>query len=296
MSEPSQASGHVELEELASLGEGLLEPVRAEAITRHLAGCTRCTGAQARLHQVAAQLRALPPEQMPAPVRQRLEAALAAAPVDQLAAVRSRRRWRSPTLAGIAAGVAVAGLAAAVVTGGFGSGSSHSGSSSDTTAGVTRPSVLPATYPITSTGRAYSTRNLARLATSLVPASADATGAGAAGAATSGGGSATGGVRRGTAAAPLASPPSPSPAPIDPALVRLYGSAAARASCIAGLTAGGPPEVPLAVDFGRFNGTPAMIVLLPGLKPGGVDAWAVRPTCSRADVGLLDYTQLRQSP
>jgi len=66
-----------------------------------------------------------------------------------------------------------------------------------------------------------------------------------------------------------------------------------RSSCLSGL--GYPAGA--AVLGGRqvdINGTPTVVLVLPGDTPDTLAALAVRPNCSSADTGLLADTQIRR--
>jgi hypothetical protein len=80
----------------------------------------------------------------------------------------------------------------------------------------------------------------------------------------------------------------PSPAP---ALNRLFTSPTALEACVRGIE-GGPAAQPLAIDFATYQGAPAVLVVLPGLEQGKVDAWFVGANCTSADPNLLRYRSL----
>ena len=53
------------------------------------------------------------------------------------------------------------------------------------------------------------------------------------------------------------------------------------------ILAGGVATVPVAVDFARFDGKPAVIFALPAIgHPGQLDVWVVRSTCSAQSLDL----------
>ena len=66
-----------------------------------------------------------------------------------------------------------------------------------------------------------------------------------------------------------------------------------RSSCLSGL---GYPAADAVLGARRvdINGTPAVVLVLPGDTPDTVAALAVRPNCSSADTGLLADTRIRR--
>lgn len=66
-----------------------------------------------------------------------------------------------------------------------------------------------------------------------------------------------------------------------------------RASCLSGL---GYPASDAVLGARRVDvdGTPAVVLVLPGDTPDTVAAFAVRPNCSSADTGLLADTRIRR--
>jgi hypothetical protein len=66
-----------------------------------------------------------------------------------------------------------------------------------------------------------------------------------------------------------------------------------RASCLSGLGYPGSASV-LGGQQLQIQGSPAVLILLPGDTPETVVALAVRPNCSSADTGLLADTQIRR--
>lgn len=141
--------GHVGLEVLADLDEGLLDSARASAVEAHLAGCGSCRADRAALHAVRAELAADDPGPMPASVVARLDAALnaetgrrpasarvaAAVPTPaSLSAARERRAARrgfpARGLLGAAAALALFVGGGAIAVQGLGAGGGSASSSS----------------------------------------------------------------------------------------------------------------------------------------------------------------------
>ena len=271
---------HLDLDRLADLEEGLLTPDEEAAAQTHLGECADCRALRAQLAGTRSLLASLPPEQMPATVSARIDASLSALPSTTIVPLSSRRRgWRAhPTAAGLGAAAAVAALVAALVVGRTSShdSSSTAGGSAETLgqAGATRSSIpLP---PSTVTGTKYTVRNLHRtVPTLLAPTAALAIA-----------------PKAGTSPAPQASTGASTAAAGPPAaLNRLFTTPGALEACVRAIE-GGPAAQPLAIDFATFQGAPAVLVVLPGLEPGKVDAWFVGPNCTSTDVNLLRYRSL----
>jgi hypothetical protein len=68
---------HPDLDTLADLDAGLLDPVAAERLAAHLAGCPRCSRAAGALVAVRAELHALPAPPLPVALSARLDATVA---------------------------------------------------------------------------------------------------------------------------------------------------------------------------------------------------------------------------
>lgn len=261
---------HLDYQALAELDEGLITGDRAARAAAHLAGCTHCRTREASLHTARALLRTLPQEPMPAAVAARIDTALTDAALATSTVVpRERHRRRlihHPSLPALAALFAAAALISAVVIGVVHSGSSPRRPSG---AGALATAPLAPNYPVTASGHDYTKASVASLVPQLLQPTA----------------SATPGHLAGTRPAPTATT-------IPTQLARLYGSHAALRACVDALTAGGPPQTPLAVDFGSYNGQPAVIVVLPGLVSTNVDAWIVGPDCGTGSENLLLYESI----
>lgn len=68
---------------------------------------------------------------------------------------------------------------------------------------------------------------------------------------------------------------------------------AALASCLNALLPPDTPEArPLALDYARYLGQPALVVVLPGSAPSHVEVFVVGAACSAQDEDLLFYTRL----
>ena len=275
-------SEHLDLDRLADLEEDLLTPAETEASNSHLAECDVCRQRQANIRTTRALLSTLPPEPMPAGVANRIDAALSALPSTTIVPLASKRRgWRShPTAAGLGAAATVAALVAALIIGRTSSHpSSHeTGAAAGTAAGAPRTTVpLPTT---TVTGTHYTTANLARTVPALLQPTQAATMSQATGAAP---------VQTPTPeAAGAAAPAAGVPAQLTP----LFVSNAALQACVRSIEAGGPLEKPLAIDFATYQGSPSVLIVLPGLEAGKIDAWFMGPDCGSGEQIPLGYISI----
>jgi anti-sigma factor RsiW len=139
---------HPDLDTLADLDAGALDPAAAEDVAAHVGGCARCVAAMAAFDGIRRDLRALPTPRVPPEVAARLDATLAELrgetagpaaapppprPVADLAGARERRRRRSLKIGtGAVAAAAVLIAAGASVTALVNS----AGQVSDTTSGA----------------------------------------------------------------------------------------------------------------------------------------------------------------
>ena len=81
-------------------------------------------------------------------------------------------------------------------------------------------------------------------------------------------------------------------APADAALDRLRDPVALE-DCLAPLLdPARPDDRPLAIDYARYAGAPALAVVLPDVDPAKVAVYVVGPDCSRADDDLRFFTRL----
>jgi hypothetical protein len=281
------ASAHPGLERLAELEEGLLDSTDASRVAEHIADCTYCHEQQAQLTRTRAVLGGLPDEPMPADVAARLDAALAeaagqdgsvaalappATPTTVVPLDAKRRRWRiHPAAAGLGAAAAVAAIATILVVG-HNSGGSGGGSSQQNSAEApaAADSVLTG-LTSTASGTDYTNQNVDSTVPPLVGAPQLAMSKVA--------------PRPNTGAGTRLTPKAGVPA----ALAHLHDSPDALRSCILGVEAGGSIQKPLALDFAHYQGKPSLLVVLPGLSAGFVDAWFVAPACNEKDAHLLGY-------
>jgi hypothetical protein len=269
-------SEHLDLDTLADLDESLRPADEVAAAEAHLSGCRTCREQQARLRSTRALLAALPAEPMPPDVADRVHDALSRTTsttvlplADDLAG--RRWRWRSrPTLAGLGAAAAVVALVGAVVVGSTRSSTTDDNEPSTAAVpGADSVGAVPDHFPITITGRNYTTANAQRLVGRLLsnPASASAT------------------PDASTADGAESQQIQPQ---LPPVLEPLYTSQEALLSCVAALSVGGDPRLPLTVDFGTFSDktrklhkVPAVVVVLPSTD-ARADGWIVGPACATA--------------
>ena len=274
------SAGHLDLDALAELEEGLTEPQAATAARAHLDGCEDCRALLSTLRTTRALLSALPAEPMPERVAARLDAALAGAdlPAATIVPLSGRKRpWQSPALAGGVAAAAVVVLVAAIVAGTL---IHHGKKSSETTTSPTGNSQFSgksaAQTKQWATGTNYTPATIASLVPKLVTQTPPT--------------SLVGGPNSGAALSPQTPSPAGTPATASvPSYTQeqLRNSPEAVLAC-GQILAGGVPTTPVAVDFARFDGKPAVIFVLPAVGHPGtkLDVWVVRSTCSSANFDL----------
>lgn len=267
-------SAHLDPDVLADLDEDLLDAAEADRAARHLSGCAACRARHAALDDVRGLLRgAAVVTPMPDDVAHSLDVALAVArgPATATSAATvtplSDRRRRVPGTRVLQAAAVVLLLA----LGGLGyaaflspnDGTSTAGSASDARqeAGA-QAGADSGTYPVTASGRDYTSESLAAQVPALVrglaaavpkPRAATEDRAGSAGSGSASTQTSPGSADGLTGGAPLA-------------------------ACVADLA--GKPVTPLAVDVATYLGQPATIIVLPTTgSRTTVDVYAVAPGC-----------------
>jgi hypothetical protein len=270
-------TGHVDLDTLSDLEEGLAGTQVEVAARTHLDSCHECRERLSRLRTTRALLTALPAEQMPEQVREQVDAALARAAESPSRTVvplaRRARAWNSPAVAGAAAAAAVVVLVGALVAGNV----IHRGSSSSTTNAPSAASAggnaaAPVQTKEWSTGANYSAANIPTLVPRLVQGTPPALSGTTA--------SPTDGLSASSGKQAVASPRS------GFTQDELRASPAALQACATAL-ADGVPTTPVAVDFASFAGKPAVILVLPTPShPALLDVWVVRSTCSASSLDI----------
>jgi hypothetical protein len=258
-------SDHLDLDALADVLAGVAAP-------EHLDGCAPC---RARLAELAAALPttaaalatlSAPPE--PADLAARITSALADARTPPVPAgdvvPLAGRRTRGPWLWRAAAGVA----AAAVLVTGAVLLTQHGGNTS-TQAGRTG-------YQVSSTGTDYAAG--ASALTSALPALLK------------GGATPASAFSQSATADKTVPAPTQQGAVVDP--LATLRSTPGLASCLAALSDPSEPGLPLALDYARYRGAPALVVVLPASKTGKVDVFVVGSGCSQSDARLLFFARL----
>lgn len=314
---------HLDLDQLADLladgydAAGQPDPSEPSgtadsAALEHARACPACTGELQSLQHgqelVSATLAGLADPPLPPGLAARLEDALArerssptaadpatyarpsrrsspdpeqTAPVSSPGTVlplRHRRPAWQPWAAGAAA-AAVLGVGGVLLTRAGGVQSGTSSSAVDSTAGgaAAGPAV-----PTSSTGTDY--RSPAALAVALPVLLRGATTAPRPAAAV------TGSPRQDPS--PAASPTDTSPQLLSGTQLDRLRDPRALADCLGALQDPAGPVRPLALDYARYAGAPALIVVLPSTRAGKVDVYAVGAACSATDARVLTFSRL----
>jgi hypothetical protein len=288
-------NGDVDLDRLADYIGGALDGTPDEARVAHLVATDPAwTRAHAALVAADAFVRADlvrlagQPEPMPDEVVARLDAALTAEPRPPVkthlsvlpggrdGAVPPSARWRWRAVVGVAAAAVVLGLGAVSLGPRLLRGA---GDASDTAAGTSVTAPTPATAgpeaasdaasaPVNASGSDYSPQTLAVLGRAPIAVPTD--------------GTAKSDARPNTLGAPAQ--PSARPTGVPEAL-RPLTEPTARAACVKALVAqyGGTATL---LDYARYEGSPALIVLLDGARGVTGQKWvvAVGPTCGAGGV------------
>jgi hypothetical protein len=283
VSDGPAAADHLSLDALAELQEGIADD--ADALRRHLDGCADCRARAGQLHTSRALLSALPTDSMPADVAARIDAALAAEahPANlrgDIVPLRGRRSWlRGPNLAAAAAGVAVLALGSALAVGHLGGKSAPAANDAKTVSGATAPHQAAPNNILKQwqTGANYNDANRAGLVAGLVLRNPPPFPTG------------------GSLGAEVSPQPTPPSGPnVTSSSKTSYSRVALRAPAIvfacAALLAGHPVQ-PLAVDYARYAGAPAVLLVLPSLTnpTGELDVYVIRTACSDGanDIGFF---------
>ena len=316
MNEPTPA--HLDLDALADVASG-----QSDA-TGHLAGCASCTSRLAELvaaeQRVVAALDGLPTPAVPQDVEQRLTAALAAEPalsvapearaasVTALPTRTARRRWVPAAAAAAALVVTAGGLGLAFLPSGGGD------EQASVAAGAVRPDL-----PASASGTDYADQAaVAQALPDVLRGTADAaelsldsgggTGTGTSdgtGAAATGGGTGVGGggeVEPGAGQAEMSTDATTDGTALTeqqaPAVAGRDELARLRtpeglADCLSALLPPEEPDVqPLALDYARYAGQPALAVLLPDPDPAKVAVFVVGAGCTQQDEDLLTFLRV----
>lgn len=268
---------HLDLDALADVLAGGPQP-------EHLQSCPSC---RARLDElgtattgVAATLAALPVPPMPDDLADRLsravEQAAAPAPTNVLPLDERRRmRWLPALGAVAAAAVLVVGGVLVANRGGGGAPSRTSDQAGSSTG-----------YAVNDSGANYDAKQLAAALPGLLKGQAHAAAApkAAAGLKAQAPAPVPTGERAGDQTYAAASGAADPLAPLR--------DTAGLARCLSSLTDPSESGLPLALDYASYQGTPALVVVLPSSKPDKVDVFVVPVGCARADGALLYFTRL----
>lgn len=286
---------HVPVEHLAAYAAGDLDATAALEVEAHVLLCTACRADADAVTRATAALASLPPVTMPADVAARVDAALAGAdeqagPVGDLlplAPKRGRLSW--PGLAAIAAGLAL------VVAIGFPLVTRDRGNVPTTVADAARENAAD-TRRLDS-GLNYTHDTLAATLTAAIGgrrAAAEDT----AGYVASPGTTVT--TSKGDDEGTMA-PTAPRAETVKGTAFALSTDPGRLASCIAAIAeAQETPvgKVPLLVDFARFDGKDALVLVFPtesrgAVLPDRVDLWVVGPRCGivAGDDDVLDFAR-----
>jgi hypothetical protein len=258
--------------DLDALADALAAESDGQPLPEHLQTCGQCGGAlaalRAALGAVATDLAGLPavpdvPEALQRSVVPTTP--IGATTVLPSASVTSlEERRRAPRWLLAAGGIAAA---AVVVVGG---GLLLTSNSTDS-ANNARSAAAPNQFPVSATGSDY--LSAAALQSALPrllsgkPEALDSVGAGP------------------THASQVA----PSKALADP--LASLRTTQGLAACLASLTDVNDPGVPLALDYAAYQGKPALVVVLPSVKPSKLDIWVVGAGCNTDDPHLLLYAK-----
>jgi hypothetical protein len=253
-------SEHLDLDALADvLADGHEPP--------HLANCPACRARLSELRgalpAVSAALSAVPLPELPAGLADRLASAIAGAAepasTNVLPMARRRTRWL-PALAAVAATAVVA--TGAVVL--FRHGSPSTGTQASAPG-----------YRVNSSGTDYTAQTLPAALPGLLAGTAPA--------------------EHKMAAAPSAPGTRASDTTfgaLAPDPLAELRTTAGLARCLASLTDPSEAGIPLALDYATFQGTPALVVVLPDPKPDKVALFVVPAGCAQADGQVLYFTRL----
>lgn len=308
---------HPDLVVLGDLADGALEGPERTDVERHLAGCADCQAATARLASIRDQLHQLPLVSMPTDIESRVRRALADEPMPANSARSTgsgptsrrgrepqpvpagRSRWRpGPGL--VAASVIVVLVLVLVVGGGAvlagrGGPETSSGSSASSAGGADSQAgpdsatgqsgqSRPGSTRTTSSGRNYTPSTLPDQVSRLLSASQQSATSSSSPSADSPSGT-TGGNAAGAGSAGRSS--------TSGALSALHRPAV-LARCLRAVT-DNDARTPIAVDYARWRGQPAAVLVLPGSTSTTLAVYVVRTGCgSSARSTFLHFAQVHR--
>ena len=288
---------HVPVDSLAAYAAGDLDATAALEVEAHVLLCADCRADAEAIQRATGDLTALPPVTMPPDVAARIDAALAgeAAPAATPVVVPMKAPRKRPSFAGIAAvaaGVALLGAISVPLINGTG------GNNAPTAQDQALREQAPATTRRLESGLNYTHDDLSA---TLLRAMRGVTAGGAAPAQPASGT---------PAASPAAGVASPLRTTADTAAEGTGGSqfslrrletAPALDKCVDALAASqtlAAAKVPLLVDYARYQGRAALVVVFPTesggrIRPDRVDVWVVGARCgiTPGDDDVLDFAR-----
>jgi hypothetical protein len=308
---------HASAEDLALLAEGELRRRKATKVSAHLAGCTQCTEVRAELTEVRTVLSAVPYPPLPAAVSVQIETALrvevnhriAAAPATEAARgvlpARSRRQragavqrgWHLPGLS-VPATRLVAAAGAVVLVGGGGylvasnlnSGVPTSSSASGAAPSTNQPMTAGPDVTYGSAGSQHTVHSVSskmnfvpkELRTQVLAAYHEAQVKGEAG-----------NVSFGGTNAPAAGPVHGAASPLQGNAAAASGGGGGVGTRLAGcMKAVADGRMVLLLDLARYEGKPAMIVVLGSTATSQAEVIVTASGCSVASPDVLTRAPL----
>lgn len=293
-------SDHLTPEVVADLDEGLLDAESSTHVQHHLDQCDQCRDLHRQLREVQAALSDLPPVAMPEDVEARILAKLPISTSKTIVPIGQAPSRRSGNTLGrvltATAGVAAVLLVAAVVYPMFTSDdanptNANRGNNFESLADTNRqtPNIQLASYAATTSGTNYTADTMTRQVDELV-GPVPATGMSAS-------------VSSSPSASELDSPSPDTSATesipsnwTDPAMKHAAGLPLITDPSVAEDCVVNKLEAhfaPLAIDLGRYQGRPAVVIVLPAeSQPTTLaEIWVINPGCTGANP-VLDYFQV----
>jgi hypothetical protein len=296
---------HLDTVVLAEYRAGLITGRRRRMIAAHLAGCARCAAVGGEMAELSTLLAAIPVPAMPDSVAQRLDTVLAAEvarrdEAERAVADRSRHRARPPRrparrLLTVRVLAPAAAVAAVLAAGGYGLSLIGAQPTLSATAGTAAapavsavPSAASGRYVPAASGPGGALGPEAGRAFTVLPSGTDylrATLKSQLEAALRA--QAAPSSARGRAALPRSAVPPSAPPPSQ------------LRACVQRLTGGISPGIPRLVQSARFQGQPAIVIVVS--SGHGYLAWVVAPSwvgpgCSATSAGVLAATSLPGIP
>ncbi|MGO8961434.1 MAG: hypothetical protein ACLQFR_29305 [Streptosporangiaceae bacterium] len=311
---------HASADELADLAAGVLKPRKVSKITAHLTSCAHCTDVSSQLASVSSMLASVPAAPMPPQLSGRIEAALAAEAAQRLASTPATEAGRRdlpsrgalPKAGGrgwwmfrpSGPGTRLVAAAGALVIIGAGSYEivSHvsTGSSPSTAFSPSGVEVAPARLGTAIPYHQGRTTKVLQMVTSDTNFTGRTLGSKAVAAMTA--------LRRSGVAPTPGKVVTRAPASPQATGLGYHGTASASNGTVAGSN-GAPSKrqvtgcvdeiaagrAVLLIELARFDGRPAIIIMIAVPKASSADVWAVRRTCTAANAQVLDRVQVART-